>query len=389
MARIFSQLALPPLQEQLSLLQNIDDQNTTHRSHYSMSRTYQYPDRLFHHHRNDSKSPSPVLISRIQHPRSGIREDRDHYRAYQEHHQYRESLPSFSSLLNGINQSTNQSIKFEFDARNSTPNFKPSSPDRYFPAAVFESRKRPRTSTYNAKTHSNSLTHSSDYLFANSKNPKVSPLQSSPLSFTNQRPQSPIHDVRQNVIDTQRSQAPYSVETWSPNSHSSPLDFSGKANPTPLNFDSENTPSPRHRPEPKRLKVFEYQELAVHTSNYLKSPTMVQDSTNTRNGLGPKIWAGNRFLPQFTHEAYVPGEGTCYFYDDGTRCKSVIDGEVVNKYWGVTKTGKPRKRLAIACMTCREKKIKCDPDYPQCDQCKKFGRTCRFKNARDSVNSKS
>jgi hypothetical protein len=80
-------------------------------------------------------------------------------------------------------------------------------------------------------------------------------------------------------------------------------------------------------------------------------------------------------------QADVPGEGTCYFYDDGTHCKTVIDGEIVNAHWGVTKAGKPRKRLAIACITCREKKIKCDPDYPRCVQCEKFGRTCKFKNA--------
>jgi hypothetical protein len=77
----------------------------------------------------------------------------------------------------------------------------------------------------------------------------------------------------------------------------------------------------------------------------------------------------------------VPGEGICYFYDDGSHCKTEIDGEVVNPHWGVTKAGKPRKRLAIACLTCREKKIKCDPDFPRCLQCEKFGRQCQFKNA--------
>ncbi|CAK7263370.1 hypothetical protein SEPCBS119000_000436 [Sporothrix epigloea] len=98
-------------------------------------------------------------------------------------------------------------------------------------------------------------------------------------------------------------------------------------------------------------------------------------------GIGPKIWTGQDFLPQFLRAAEVPGEGTCFFYDDGTHCKAVIDGEAVNPYWGVTKAGKPRKRLAIACITCREKKIKCDPEYPRCVQCEKFGRLCRFKNA--------
>ena len=101
----------------------------------------------------------------------------------------------------------------------------------------------------------------------------------------------------------------------------------------------------------------------------------------SKDGLGPKIWTGSYFLPRFVRAAEVPGEGMCYFYDDGSHCKTVIDGEAVNAHWGVTKAGKPRKRLAIACVTCREKKIKCDPDYPRCVQCEKFGRVCKFKNA--------
>ncbi|KAG6012762.1 hypothetical protein E4U43_007666 [Claviceps pusilla] len=107
----------------------------------------------------------------------------------------------------------------------------------------------------------------------------------------------------------------------------------------------------------------------------------VSEGLPTKDGLGPKIWTGSHFLPRFVRETEVPGEGMCYFYDDGSHCKTVIDGEAVNAHWGVTKAGKPRKRLAIACITCREKKIKCDPDYPRCVQCEKFGRVCKFKNA--------
>ncbi|RFU73666.1 c6 transcription factor [Trichoderma arundinaceum] len=112
------------------------------------------------------------------------------------------------------------------------------------------------------------------------------------------------------------------------------------------------------------------------------SATVVSsDIAVSKDGLGPKIWTGTHFLPRFVRAAEVPGEGMCYFYDDGSHCKTVIDGEAVNAHWGVTKAGKPRKRLAIACVTCREKKIKCDPDYPRCVQCEKFGRICKFKNA--------
>lgn len=110
------------------------------------------------------------------------------------------------------------------------------------------------------------------------------------------------------------------------------------------------------------------------------SPAM-SEITLAKDGLGPKIWTGTHFLPRFVKAAEVPGEGMCYFYDDGSHCKTVIDGEAVTAHWGVTKAGKPRKRLAIACVTCREKKIKCDPDYPRCLQCEKFGRVCTFKNA--------
>jgi len=73
----------------------------------------------------------------------------------------------------------------------------------------------------------------------------------------------------------------------------------------------------------------------------------------------------------------IQGEGLCYVYEDGTFCRAVIDGEPVNPSWGITKAGKPRKRLAQACLTCREKKIKCEPGYPKCHQCAKSQRACR------------
>ncbi|KAK0728174.1 hypothetical protein B0T26DRAFT_738620 [Lasiosphaeria miniovina] len=134
------------------------------------------------------------------------------------------------------------------------------------------------------------------------------------------------------------------------------------------------------REEEQRANLRE--QMTPQTSGHVLPATPA--STVTSEGLpalGPKIWTGTHFLPRFVRSAEVPGEGMCYFYDDGTHCKTVIDGEAVNMLWGVTKAGKPRKRLAIACVTCREKKIKCDPDYPRCVQCEKFGRVCKFKNA--------
>jgi len=43
----------------------------------------------------------------------------------------------------------------------------------------------------------------------------------------------------------------------------------------------------------------------------------------------------------------------------------------------LTKANKPRKRLAMACLDCREKKIKCEPGPNSCLQCEKAKRPCR------------
>jgi len=139
---------------------------------------------------------------------------------------------------------------------------------------------------------------------------------------------------------------------------------------------SQQRPASATSPAPSNIST------ATATSDLSSNPHGLGNlPTIKADGLGPKIWTGTHFLPRFVRAAEVPGEGMCYFYDDGSHCKTVIDGEAVNAHWGVTKAGKPRKRLAIACVTCREKKIKCDPDYPRCVQCEKFGRICKFKNA--------
>lgn len=96
---------------------------------------------------------------------------------------------------------------------------------------------------------------------------------------------------------------------------------------------------------------------------------------------------GNTVLPHVVDEKYIEGEGFCFVYADGSHVPKTIDGIPVNANWGVTKAGKPRKRLAQACLTCREKKIKCQPNLPKCDQCQKSGRECRFESAPRGVRS--
>ncbi|CAG8229191.1 unnamed protein product [Penicillium salamii] len=88
--------------------------------------------------------------------------------------------------------------------------------------------------------------------------------------------------------------------------------------------------------------------------------------------------------PAVIDERVIEGEGLCFIYADGSYCPQTIDGTPVNANWGVTKAGRPRKRLALACLTCREKKIKCNPATEAiCDQCRKSGRECRFESAPD------
>lgn len=71
------------------------------------------------------------------------------------------------------------------------------------------------------------------------------------------------------------------------------------------------------------------------------------------------------------------GEGIYHVYEGGYRIPTHVDGEQVNPQWGLTKANKPRKRLALACLDCREKKIKCEPGADSCLQCEKAKRPCR------------
>ncbi|KAG0646398.1 putative transcriptional regulatory [Hyphodiscus hymeniophilus] len=197
------------------------------------------------------------------------------------------------------------------------------------------------------------------------------------------RPESPRYEYQYGAMDTPRSQHP---SGWSPRSVASAPDYFARDTSSSFRPLSEHRPHTHqsHRPEQdSRLSHHDQARSTTVTSNYIPTPasTVAGEPSTTKDGLGPKIWTGTQFLPRFVRQAEVQGEGMCYFYDDGTHCKTVIDGEIVNAHWGVTKAGRPRKRLAIACITCREKKIKCDPDYPRCVQCEKFGRICKFKNA--------
>ncbi|KAI4180702.1 MAG: hypothetical protein L6R41_007057 [Letrouitia leprolyta] len=137
-------------------------------------------------------------------------------------------------------------------------------------------------------------------------------------------------------------------------------------------------PYPSYAPQPlygAPLAAARQPSSQASAYDYSSASHVRSDQLATNNGQSVKP------LPRVVGEQDIPGEGPCWVYEDGSVCRKVIDGEAVNAQWGVTKAGKPRKRLAIACTTCREKKIKCDPGEGKCQQCEKFGRECRFTTA--------
>ncbi|KAJ5649656.1 uncharacterized protein N7484_003379 [Penicillium longicatenatum] len=131
------------------------------------------------------------------------------------------------------------------------------------------------------------------------------------------------------------------------------------------------------RSEPSAVS-FQHSQSPFHGTLYHENPSSTGDISSPESA---SRVSGQSTLPLVIDERYVEGEGICYFYADGSHVPKLINGVLVNANWGITKAGKPRKRLAQACLTCREKKIKCQPNLPKCDQCQKSGRECRFESA--------
>lgn len=289
-------------------------------------------------------------------------------------HQTREQLPPLSSLFGNHSSHHNRPSQSPYSDRHS-PIYSARSPH--------ESRQ-PMTSTHLDRAYEGSYFHRPSATQPAPYSSRVEPVEGSGFQpparprTTGTSPTSPGYDSHYSSADASRSQ-PASTNSWTPQSHERRSQYFAKATSSSFNSRSEDSSSSIRTGDAR--PPFRDGDLPP-TPTYPPTPASViaGEISTSKDGLGPKIWTGTQFLPRFVRQAEVPGEGLCYFYDDGTHCKTVIDGEIVNAHWGVTKAGKPRKRLAIACITCREKKIKCDPDYPRCVQCEKFGRVCKFKN---------
>jgi hypothetical protein len=78
-------------------------------------------------------------------------------------------------------------------------------------------------------------------------------------------------------------------------------------------------------------------------------------------------------------EEHMPGRESYLIDDGGPPSSTETCGQIPNLSWGVIKAGKPRKRLAQACLACREGGIKCNGQAPKCVQCQENGRDCNYK----------
>ncbi|KAI4163686.1 MAG: hypothetical protein LQ342_002720 [Letrouitia transgressa] len=203
------------------------------------------------------------------------------------------------------------------------------------------------------------------------------PLQAGEVPYPSGYAQLPVQNPFPVSTESRREGAPsgplaLQYPAFYPQSHDVPNqypDYSGAVPQPPYPLQPQPIPAPVSHPG-------QYNQVPV-TPYGGYNPMPLSIPTQTRQDPVQTI----KPVPRVVGSQDVPGEGSCWVYEDGSICRKVIDGEPVNAQWGVTKAGKPRKRLAIACTTCREKKIKCDPGEGKCLQCDKFGRECRFTTA--------
>ncbi|KAK3621340.1 hypothetical protein LTR56_022876 [Elasticomyces elasticus] len=132
------------------------------------------------------------------------------------------------------------------------------------------------------------------------------------------------------------------------------------------------------RPDQARQASVTSRPVNGVTSPYAGSPDEVKfQNVGTVPDRPPIPAVGNEPSRKYLGIKEVVGEGAYHLYEGGYRIPTQVDGEQVNPAWGLTKANKPRKRLALACLDCREKKIKCEPGVNSCLQCEKAKRHCR------------
>ncbi|RDW83000.1 hypothetical protein BP5796_04491 [Coleophoma crateriformis] len=241
----------------------------------------------------------------------------------------REQLPSLSSLFG--NSHPHRPAQSPYSERRS-PLFSSQSPhDRTLAAPVHPDRAF--ESSYQRAPVSSLFAYSS-----RQETSDRSHFQAPPAPPPSQEP-------RYSPALPSRTQSAATNNSWSPSEISRSEYFARDTSSSFRSHVDPYHPNPVSTPENERSPTYRNVQSISASTGYPPTPASIAaaEPATTKDGLGPKIWTGTQFLPRFVRQALVPGEGMCYFYDDNTHCKTIIDGEPVNAHWGVTKAGKPRK----------------------------------------------
>jgi hypothetical protein len=152
------------------------------------------------------------------------------------------------------------------------------------------------------------------------------------------------------------------------------------------NFDHQHTTDVFDHPQPPSVasaadRQASVTSITVQTSQYGHRPSQRQDSMDDSDAGSPDSNnAGNNSLEDAMSDEFGltnTGRG------DGNGLGGKLKGEKTDTApaWSElkTKAGKERKRLPLACIACRRKKIRCSGEKPACKHCLRSRIPCVYK----------
>ena len=167
-----------------------------------------------------------------------------------------------------------------------------------------------------------------------------------------------------------------------------------------LQPDCPNSGVPLVDPVHRQQRVYENASTMIRNETSRRASTMSLDMPDRRTSLSVRPLvdaahtqqysraASNQLNETFSEHTKIErarthfgiqkakGQDEYYGYGDGRRTPTQVDGRTINPSWGLTKGNKARKRLAVACLNCRKKKIRCEPTLKSCLQCDRVGVPC-------------
>ncbi|USW54809.1 Putative zn(2)-C6 fungal-type DNA-binding domain-containing protein [Septoria linicola] len=154
----------------------------------------------------------------------------------------------------------------------------------------------------------------------------------------------------------------------------------------------QNLCSPQDATLPSRTPSLSTSPTASQTSASSLLQPMPHVKATSPHELPPAFFGTSDLAPAtYVYQAassyegvsYIPGRGPCHMYAGGYSIPTHIFQDPLN----LTQSKILRKRLSVACSTCRKKKIKCEPGPEGCLQCKKAQRPCKIEPAKRRLKS--